>query len=54
LLKICAETVVIFISIDDNGQAHLKLLCDEIFGEGNFVGDYIWHKKLTGGYDNKT
>ncbi|WP_066802674.1 site-specific DNA-methyltransferase [Moraxella oblonga] len=29
---------VIFISIDDNEQAQLKLLCDEIFGEGNFVG----------------
>jgi len=29
---------VIFISIDDNEQANLKLLCDEIFGEENFVG----------------
>lgn len=29
---------VIFISIDDNEQAQLKLLCDEIFGEWNFVG----------------
>ena len=29
---------VIFISIDDNEQANLKRLCDEIFGEGNFVG----------------
>lgn len=29
---------VIFISIDDNEQAQLKMLCDEIFGEGNFVG----------------
>lgn len=28
---------VIFISIDDNEQAQLKLLCDEIFGEGNFL-----------------
>ncbi|WP_375153413.1 DNA methyltransferase, partial [Helicobacter pylori] len=27
---------VIFISIDDNEAAQLKLLCDEIFGEGNF------------------
>lgn len=32
---------VIFISIDDNEQANLKLLCDEIFGEENFVGDII-------------
>lgn len=32
------EDGVIFISIDDNEQANLKLLCDEIFGEENFVG----------------
>jgi adenine-specific DNA-methyltransferase len=32
-----SEAGVIFISIDDNEQAHLKLLCDEIFGENNFV-----------------
>jgi len=29
---------VIFISIDDNEQANLKLLCDDVFGEENFVG----------------
>lgn len=32
---------VIFISIDDNEQANLKLLCDEVFGEENFVGQLI-------------
>ena len=36
---------VIFISIDDNEQANLKLLCDEIFGEENFVACAVWHKK---------
>ena len=36
---------VIFISIDDNEQAQLKLLCDEIFGEENFVGVITWIKK---------
>ncbi|WQV44279.1 site-specific DNA-methyltransferase [Helicobacter pylori] len=36
---------VIFISIDDNEAAQLKLLCDEIFGEGNFVACAVWHKK---------
>lgn len=35
---------VIFISIDDNEQANLKLLCDEIFGEENFVANIIWEK----------
>ncbi|TXL08460.1 site-specific DNA-methyltransferase [Methylococcaceae bacterium CS1] len=33
---------VIFISIDDNEQANLKKLCDEMFGEENFVGNIIW------------
>ncbi|WCB34414.1 site-specific DNA-methyltransferase [Helicobacter pylori] len=36
---------VIFISIDDNECAQLKLLCDEIFGEGNFVAQFIWQTK---------
>lgn len=36
---------VIFISIDDNENAQLKLLCDEIYGDDNFVGEYIWNKK---------
>lgn len=36
---------VIFISIDDNECAQLKLLCDEIFGERNFVAQFIWHSK---------
>ena len=34
---------VIFISIDDNEQANLKLLCDDVFGEENFVADIIWN-----------
>ena len=43
---------VIFISIDDNEQANLKRLCDEIFGEENFVGEFIWKKKQGGGNDS--
>ena len=34
---------VIFISIDDNEQAYLKQLCDNVFGEDNFVGTMIWN-----------
>jgi len=34
---------VIFISIDDNEQSNLKLLCDDIFGEENFVAQLVWH-----------
>ena len=36
---------VIFISIDDNEQANLKKLCDEIFSEENFIECITWHKK---------
>lgn len=36
---------VIFISIDDNEQANLKLLCDDIFGEENFICQLIWNKQ---------
>ena len=35
---------VIFISIDDNEVANLRKICDEIFGEGNFIDSVIWHK----------
>ena len=38
---------VIFISIDDNEVAQLKLLCDEIFGEENFVEEFIWKNGRT-------
>ena len=37
---------VIFISIDDNEQANLKRLCDEVFGEECFVAQFIWEKRL--------
>ena len=37
---------VIFISIDDNDQENLKKICNEVFGEINFVCDFIWKSKL--------
>ena len=40
--ELLTEDGVIFISIDDNEQANLKLLCDEVFGEENFVSSLIW------------
>ena len=40
--KLLSDKGVIFISIDDNEQANLKLLCDGIFGERNFVTNFIW------------
>lgn len=43
------ESGLIFISIDDNEQAHLKLLCDQIFGEDNFVESLMVEMSNTGG-----
>ena len=48
-----ADDGVIFISIDDNEQAQLKLLCDEVFGEENFVSSMIWKNKSGGASDVK-
>lgn len=39
----------IFISIDSNEYAQLKMLCDDIFDESNYVGTLIWRKKTGGG-----
>ena len=44
---------VIFISIDDNEQSNLKKICDEIFGEKNFVTNIIWQKKFSPQNDSK-
>ncbi len=38
---------VIFISIDDNEVHNLRKLCDEVFGEGNFVANIMWQKKTS-------
>jgi len=48
LHKLLAEDGAIFISIDDNEQANLRLICDEIFGIGNFLGNILWKKKTNG------
>ncbi|HEC1570038.1 TPA: site-specific DNA-methyltransferase [Campylobacter upsaliensis] len=43
---------VIFIQCDDNEQAYLKVLMDEIFGRENFVATICWRKKTGGGQDS--
>ena len=45
--NILKENGLIFISIDDNELCQLKLLCDKIFGENNFCGQYMWYKSAT-------
>ena len=47
--RLLSDKGVIFISIDDNEQAQLKMLCDEIFGSNNLCGQFIWRKKSGGG-----
>ena len=42
--KLLSDRGVIFISIDDNEQANIKLLCDEVFGERNFIAQLIWRQ----------
>ena len=43
--QLLSDKGVIFISIDDNEQAQLKLLCDEIFGQEKFVAIIPWRKR---------
>lgn len=43
--KLLSDRGVIFISIDDNEQANLKLLCDEIFGQQKFIATIPWRKR---------
>ncbi|MCL1606319.1 MULTISPECIES: site-specific DNA-methyltransferase [Mediterranea] len=42
--NLLAEDGVIFISIDDNEVENLKKVCNEVFGEGNFIAQLIWEK----------
>jgi adenine-specific DNA-methyltransferase len=44
---------VIFISIDDHEVKNLRELCDEVFGEENFISDIIWEKRFTRNNDAK-
>jgi adenine-specific DNA-methyltransferase len=45
--QLLKEDGVIFVSIDDNEVAQLRLLMDEIFGEENFVESFIWRRRKT-------
>lgn len=45
LQRLLADDGVIFISIDDNEQAKLRLICDEIFENGNFLATIVWKSR---------
>jgi len=53
LRELLKEDGVIFISIDDAEVAHLRLMCDDIFGSENFVANVIWEKKFAPQNDAK-
>ena len=53
LQKLLSEKGAIFISIDDNEEANLKLVCDEIFGSGNFVANISWQRTYSMRNDSK-
>ena len=54
LKQFLREDGAIFVSIDDNEVASLRLLMDEIFEAGNFVSNLIWHKKYSVSNDHKS
>jgi len=45
--RLLRDDGVIFISIDDNESHNLKKLCDEVFGENNFISNIVWQKKFS-------
>lgn len=45
--SLLADDGVIFISIDDSEQENLKKICNEIFGEQNFIGQFIWQRRTS-------
>lgn len=51
--KLLSKQGMIFISIDDNEYAQLKLLCDSVLGEQNYITALIWQKKKGGGNDSR-
>lgn len=52
--NLLSEDGVIFISIDDNEQENLKKICDEVFGEENFIAQLVWEKKKKGAFLSKS
>ncbi|HBB98597.1 MAG TPA: site-specific DNA-methyltransferase [Blastocatellia bacterium] len=53
LRRLLAENGLLFAQIDDNEQAYLRVLLDEVFGRKNFVSTVVWQKKYAGKPDSK-
>jgi len=52
LHKLLADDGAIFISIDDNEQANSKLICDEIFGNSNYISSFVWRRRTSSQMSN--
>ena len=53
LYNLLSKDGVLFINLDENEHAYCKIICDEIFGRSNYVGDLIWQKRKGGGNDSR-
>ena len=53
LYDLLAKDGVLFINLDENEHAYCKIICDEIFGRSNYIGDLIWQKRKGGGNDSR-
>lgn len=53
LHRLLAEDGILMINLDEVEHAYCKILCDEIFGRENFIGDLIWKKRKGGGNDSR-
>lgn len=42
-----ADDGVVFISIDENEMDNLRKICDDVFGESNFIGQFIWQRRTS-------
>lgn len=51
--QLLAEDGSLWITIDDNEAHYLKVMCDEVFGRGNFVANVVWQKKYSPQNDAK-
>lgn len=45
--RLLVDNGILFVNIDDNEQAQLKMLCDEIFDENNFIAQIVWQKRTS-------
>jgi len=51
--RLLSEDGSLWITIDDNEEHYLKVLCDEVYGRANFVANLAWHKRVSPANDAK-